>query len=110
MNKTIYFAVVGCGHIGKRHATMVTRQEGAELIAMCDVLSAAETGSGEFDVPYFSDYSQMLDALPGLAGNGGEIVVNVCTPNGLHAAMSEEALERGFHVVVEKPIDRKSVV
>ena len=107
MNKTIYFAVAGCGHIGKRHATMVKRQEGAKLIAMCDVLSAAETGAGEFDVPYYSDYSEMLDALPGLAGKESEIVVNVCTPNGLHAAMSEEALERGFHVVVEKPMTLK---
>ena len=104
MNKTIYFAVVGCGHIGKRHATMITRQEGAKLIAMCDVLSAEETGSEEFDVPYFSDYTQMLKALPSLADEKGEIVVNVCTPNGLHAAMSEEALEMGFHVVVEKPM------
>lgn len=31
MNKKIRFAVIGCGHIGKRHAEMITRDEGAEL-------------------------------------------------------------------------------
>ena len=29
----IKFAVVGCGHIGKRHAEMVTRDQDAELVA-----------------------------------------------------------------------------
>ncbi len=31
MNKKIRFAVIGCGHIGKRHAEMITRDAGAEL-------------------------------------------------------------------------------
>ena len=35
MNKKIRFAVIGCGHIGKRHAEMITRDEGAELVALC---------------------------------------------------------------------------
>ena len=30
-DKKIRFAVVGCGHIGKRHAEMITRDEKAEL-------------------------------------------------------------------------------
>ena len=36
MDKKIKFAVIGCGHIGKRHAEMVTRDPGAELVALCD--------------------------------------------------------------------------
>ena len=34
----IKFAVVGLGHIGKRHAEMIRLTEGAELVAICDVL------------------------------------------------------------------------
>ncbi len=34
MNTPIKFAVVGCGHIGKRHAEMVQRHPGTELVAM----------------------------------------------------------------------------
>ena len=35
--KKVKFAVVGNGHIGKRHAEMISRNEGAELAALCDV-------------------------------------------------------------------------
>ena len=34
----IRFAVVGLGHIGKRHAEMIRRNPNAELVAVCDVL------------------------------------------------------------------------
>ena len=34
----INFAVVGLGHIGKRHAEMIRRNPGANLVAVCDVL------------------------------------------------------------------------
>ena len=36
MNK-IRFAVVGQGHIGKRHAEMIRRNPMAQLAAVCDV-------------------------------------------------------------------------
>ena len=37
-DKKIRFAVVGCGHIGKRHIEMVRREPGAQIVAICDVL------------------------------------------------------------------------
>ena len=40
----IKFAVVGCGHIGKRHAEMVTRDQDAELVALCDIRPREELG------------------------------------------------------------------
>ena len=36
-NQPIKFAVVGCGHIGKRHAEMITRNAESELVALIDV-------------------------------------------------------------------------
>ena len=42
--KKIKFAVVGQGHIGKRHAEMIRRNEDAELVAVCDVLPKEESG------------------------------------------------------------------
>jgi UDP-N-acetyl-2-amino-2-deoxyglucuronate dehydrogenase len=94
----IRFGVVGCGHIGKRHAEMVKRHPEAELAAMCDSRPASETGAGAFGVPLFSELGEMLQELPGIH------VVNVCTPNGLHAPMSLKALEARKHVVCEKPM------
>ena len=37
--KKIRIAVVGSGHIGKRHAEMIVRDAGAELVALCDIRS-----------------------------------------------------------------------
>ena len=94
----VKFAVVGCGHIGKRHAAMIQRNKEAELVALCDVRSQEETGSEEFEVPYFSSIEDLLT-------NDFDIdVVNICTPNGLHADQCIQVLEHKKHVVVEKPM------
>ena len=98
MSGAIKFGVVGCGHIGKRHAEMVKRHPEAQLMAMCDPRPASETGAGQFGVPVFADMESMLRDLPDID------VVNVCTPNGLHAKQSLMALEARKHVVCEKPM------
>ncbi len=90
-------AVVGAGHIGKRHAEMIRRNPEAELRAMCDILPKDATEIKD-DVPYFSSLDDLLKS-------GVEFdVVNVCTPNGLHAEHCLKALENKKHVVVEKPM------
>lgn len=98
MTGPIKIAVVGCGHIGKRHAEMVHRHADTELVALCDIRSKEEAGVTGFDVPFFQDMRTMLDHVPGID------VVNICTPNGLHAEQSIMALEHRKHVVCEKPL------
>ncbi len=98
MSTPIKFAIVGCGHIGKRHAEMVTRHPEAELVAVCDPKPDSETKADQFGVPVFQDMAAMLTAVPDID------VVNVCTPNGLHARQSLAALEARKHVVCEKPM------
>ena len=98
MDKKIKFAVIGCGHIGKRHAEMVTRDPGAELVALCDIRPREELGIEAYDVPFFSSLTELLQS--GISID----VVNVCTPNGLHAAMAIQAVETGCNVVIEKPM------
>lgn len=95
---SIKFAVIGQGHIGKRHAEMVRRNPDCELVAVCDIRSKEETGCTEIQEPYFSSVEELLSS--GLEFD----VVNVCTPNGLHAQHSIAALETGHHIVVEKPM------
>ena len=38
----IKFAVIGCGHIGKRHAEMISRNEESELLALVDIKPAEQ--------------------------------------------------------------------
>lgn len=96
--KKIRFAVVGCGHIGKRHAEMITRDAGAELVALCDVLPREELGIGIYEVPFFSNLEELLRSDIPID------VVNICVPNGLHAPLAIQAIETGCNVVIEKPM------
>jgi len=95
---TIKFAVVGAGHIGKRHAEMIIRHPDAELTAFCDIKTKEELGIEGFNVPLYTDIEKMLTAHPEIE------VVNICTPNGLHANHSLEALSKKKHIVCEKPM------
>ena len=94
----IKFAVIGQGHIGKRHAEMVRRNPDSELVAVCDILSPKELGLTDLDVPFFSSIDDLLNA--GLNID----VVCICTPNGSHADYALKALDKKMHVVLEKPI------
>ena len=96
--KKIRFAVVGCGHIGKRHAEMVVRDPGAELVALCDIRPKEELGIEAYPVAFFSDMTSLLQS-------GLDIdVINICVPNGLHAELAIQAIKSGHHVVIEKPM------
>jgi len=98
VDNKVKFAIVGSGHIGKRHAEMVLRNEDAELIALADIRPKELLGIEHFEVPYF-------DSVEALFASGLEFdVVNICTPNGLHAAHAKLALENRKHIVCEKPM------
>ncbi len=98
-SELIKYAVIGCGHIGKRHATMTQRNEESTLVAVCDILPKEKLGIESLgDVPFFSSIDDLL-------ASGIEIdVVCICTPNGYHAEHSIKALDAGHHVVCEKPM------
>ncbi len=97
-NKKIRFAVIGCGHIGKRHAEMISRNTEAELIALVDVAPKESLGIEPYQVPFFQSIEEMIAADLDID------VVNICTPNGVHASQSIQALNNRYHVVCEKPM------
>ena len=97
-NRKIKFAIVGSGHIGKRHAEMIRRNPEAELTAMCDIKIKSDLGLAENDVPFFSSIEDLLNS--GIDFD----VVSVCSPNGLHAEHTLKALNNKKHVVIEKPM------
>jgi UDP-N-acetyl-2-amino-2-deoxyglucuronate dehydrogenase len=98
MSAKIKFAVAGQGHIGKRHAEMIRRNEDCELIAVCDILSNEKLGLGTISEKTYTSVAEMLKAHPDIE------VLNICTPNGLHAEHSLLGLEAGKHIVCEKPM------
>lgn len=97
--KKVKFAVIGCGHIGKRHASMIVGNEHFELVALCDPKPKQELGLDQFpDTPLFSTVDELLSS-------GIEIdAVAIATPNGFHEKQSLQVLDHNCHVVIEKPM------
>ena len=93
----VKFAIIGCGHIGKRHAEMIKRNPESELVALCDVLPSDKLNISQFEVPQYFNLVEMFAAHPEIE------VVNIATPNGYHCTHALEALEARKHVVIEKP-------
>lgn len=98
MSEKIKFAVVGCGHIGKRHAEMISRNDECELVALVDVKPSEKLGIENFKVPFFNSIDELLNS------NLEIDVINVASPNGFHANQGMQILEAGKHLVIEKPM------
>lgn len=99
MSSKISFAIVGCGRIGKRHASMVKINPDTELVALIDINKEIEHElMTEFNVPVFYSIEDFVNS--GIES----VVVNICTPNYLHASQAIMALKNNSHVVIEKPM------
>lgn len=98
MSEKIKFAVVGCGHIGKRHAEMISRNEECELVALVDVKEKNTLGIENFSVPFFSSIDELLNSDVEVD------VINIASPNGFHAEQGMKVLDSGRHLVIEKPM------
>jgi predicted dehydrogenase len=73
----IKFAVVGCGHIGKRHASMILGNSDFELIALCDIKKKENLGLENFsDVKFFNSLEALIES------NLEIDAVAIASPNG----------------------------
>lgn len=95
---SVKFAVVGAGHIGKRHAEMICRCEDAELVGLADIKPKSELNIDHFDVPFFSSVDDLLNS------NIPFDVLCVATPNGLHAEHALKGIKAKKNIVIEKPM------
>jgi UDP-N-acetyl-2-amino-2-deoxyglucuronate dehydrogenase len=98
-SKVLEFAVVGFGHIGRRHTTIINGFENTTVLAIVDV-NEQIMGHELYpkQTPYFSSLSDLYNS--GITPD----VVNIATPNGTHCKLAIEALRKGSHVVIEKPM------
>lgn len=97
-DRAIKFAVVGCGHIGKRHAEMIDRNPETELVALIDLKPKEELSLDLFSAPFFNSLEDFLNSKIETD------VITIATPNGFHASQAIQSLETKHHVVIEKPI------
>lgn len=96
--KQIRIAVVGTGIIGRDHLKAIGLSDSCVLCALCDINeAAAQTYAAEFQVPCFTDYMEMAEKVQMDA-----VILNL--PHWLHCQVTMYFLERGVHVLVEKPM------
>jgi predicted dehydrogenase len=96
----VRIGVVGAGWFAsRRHLPDIVRCERAALAAVCRRNpEELQRIAAHFSAPAaFTDYEQMLDEAELDA-------VLICSPHALHAPQAMAALERGLHVLTEKPL------
>ena len=91
-------AVIGCGDVSVVHFDALESLLGTLLVGVCDTdpkrLTTAVT---TWDVPGYGDHLTLLEVVR-------PDVVHICTPHNQHAAVAMDCLERGVHVILEKPL------
>jgi UDP-N-acetyl-2-amino-2-deoxyglucuronate dehydrogenase len=98
-NVKIRFAVIGCGHIGKRHASMILGNSNCELVAMCDIKPKQELALETYsNALFFSSIDDLVKSKLDVD------VISIASPNGYHEDHALKALDMNCHVVLEKPM------
>ncbi len=89
--------MVGAGQISEFHIAAVKAAPGVELVGVTDLdQQKAQAAAERWGTTAFPTLDALVDA--------GANVIHVLTPPSAHAQVALAALERGCHVLVEKPV------
>src|SRR5262245_32407302 len=93
----VRLGIIGMGNIGQHHAAYLL----AGKVARCELIAVCSTSPGKLEkfkpLKVFGDGEQLIRS--GLVD-----AVVIATPHYQHASLGIAALDRGLHVMVEKPI------
>jgi predicted dehydrogenase len=97
--KPVKLGMVGSGHVSNRYFEQAGRLDGVQFVATCSRhIENAESKARAYDVPrWYDNYETMMDQEELDA-------VVVTTPHSVHAEVALAALNRGLHVLNEKPM------
>ncbi len=94
----VRIGIVGVGGMGCGHASAMKSVEEVKLTSVCDIdREVAKQVGAEHQVKAFVDYQDLIDS--GLAD-----AVIVATPHYFHPPISIYAMQKGLHVLSEKPV------
>lgn len=97
MKPKIRVAVIGAGNMGKNHLRNYFVLPDADLVALADINPDTKKLADEYNAAFYTDYKQMLDEVKPTA-------VSIVVPTPFHAEVATEAMKRGIHCLLEKPI------
>ncbi len=88
--------VLGAGHLGKIHLRLLNQSPKFNLVGFYDAdESNAKKVSEELGYHYFKTIDELIDAVD---------VVDIVTPTLSHYECAKQAIEKGKHIFIEKPI------
>lgn len=104
----IRLAIVGCGGMGHRHLFGLNelRRAGWEdfaLVGACDPVQANAESLADQAAEFFGSRPSVVGDLDQLAALGVEAVDITTTPRS-HHTIAADALARGWHTMIEKPV------
>lgn len=96
----LYFAVIGVGRMGSRHARNIARGRlfGVKLAAVCDIDGVALARTKKY-APKAKRYMD-LDIMLKCEHLDGVIIA---TPHYAHAEIAKKCIEKGVNTLIEKP-------
>src|SRR5262245_58514103 len=93
---TVRTAAIGVGYLGRFHAQKYASLPESRLVAVVDAdAGARDRVAAECGCRAVGDFEEILEAVD---------AVSIATPTPLHFPIARACLERGVHVLVEKPI------
>lgn len=94
-------AVIGVGAMGRHHARVYSELDAVSLVAVADCdAETANRVAQRYGCRAYVDFVQMLDREQIDA-------ITVAVPTELHREVALEAIQRGIHLLVEKPLARR---
>ncbi len=95
---TLKVAVIGVGAMGRNHARLYWELPDVEFVGLADQNEkTAQAVAERYHSKAYADYQKMLDEQKPDA-------VTVAVPTAEHVAVAMEVIQRGIHLLIEKPI------
>ena len=96
MSASVRIGVIGAGALGYHHVRLLRDVAGATLVGFHDARPERATQvASELGVRAFDDIDALIDACDALT---------IAVPTPAHFAVARPALERGRHLLIEKPL------
>ena len=98
MSSPLRVGLIGAGYIADWHADALRATPGVQLVAVCDsVAAAADSFAARYGLKSFTSVQELIES-------GSCDAVHILTPPGVHAAIAQDCLAGGLHVLIEKPV------
>jgi predicted dehydrogenase len=102
MAKKVRIGMIGCGGIANGHVKRLMEIPEAEIVALNDTSEASiarmhEKNPETKGLPVYDDYAKMLAEVELDA-------VEIATPHTLHFQQAMDSMDRGCHILLEKPM------